>query len=423
VLSIICWNEVQYMKKIILLLMAVILAAGVLGGCLSSTPQQPVLAPPEDVPQSEPEVKDPIKEKIKEMTPEEKLGQMMIVGLEGYELNEDAKILMDSFHVGGFILFGSNIQDAPQLLKYVNELKSYHAGKGVPLFVSVDEEGGRISRVPKTIKNLPTGKAIGRADNQDYSFEVGQLLAQKVSAFGFNMDFAPVLDINSNPKNPVIGDRSFGAEEAVVSRLGVQIMKGIQSKNVIPVVKHFPGHGDTAVDSHVGLTSVGHDLSRLERFELIPFGEAIKKGADCVMAAHILLPQIDRENPATLSKTIITDILRQQLGFQGVVITDDMTMGAITKHYEIGAAAVKSVTAGVDIVLVAHEKENAAAVFDALKAALEEGKIAEERIDQSLYRILALKEKYGLRDQEAGLVDIEGLNRKITQVLNKYHKK
>lgn len=411
------------MKKTLLMLMVVLLTVAVLGGCLPNQPQQEEPAPPESTPQPEPEVKDPIKEKIKEMTLEEKLGQMMIVGLTGYELNEEAKELMDSYHVSGFILFGSNIQDAGQLLKYVNDLKRYHAGKGIPLFVSVDEEGGRISRIPKAIKNLPTGKAIGRVDNQDYSFGVGQLLAQKVGAFGFNMDFAPVLDINSNPKNPVIGDRSFGAEEAVVSRLGVQTMIGIQSKGVIPVVKHFPGHGDTAVDSHVGLPSVEHDLSRLESFELIPFAEAVKKGADCVMAAHILLPKIDEENPATLSGTIITGILRQQLGFEGVVITDDMTMGAIAKNYEIGAAAVKSVSAGVDIVLVAHEKENAAAVFDALRAALEEGKITEARIDESVYRILSLKEKYGLRDQEAGPVDIEGLNQKITELLSTYHKK
>ncbi len=415
------------MKKRVILLIFGIFILALLEGCVPKAQpdntEPPASTAPENTPKPPQEVKDPIKEKIKEMTMEEKLGQMLIAGLDGYELNDNAKALMENYHVGGFILFGSNIKDIDQLSKYINDLKSYHSGKGVPLFISVDEEGGRISRIPKTIKNLPTSKVIGAVDNEEYSFEVGKLLAKKVSAFGFNMDFAPVLDINSNPKNPVIGDRAFGAKEDVVSRLGVQTMKGIQSEQVIPVVKHFPGHGDTSVDSHIGLPSVENDLSRLQSFELIPFAEAIKNNADCVMVAHILLPKIDAENPSTMSKTIITDILRQQLSFKGVVITDDMTMGAITKNYKIGEAAVKAVNAGVDIVLVAHEMENAKAVFDALMTAQKEGKITEERIDESVYRILSLKEKYHLEDKAAGPVDVKDLNGQITEVLKQYTKK
>lgn len=415
------------MQKRIILLVIGICIISLLGGCgpktQPSNPEPPVPTSPEPAPKPPMEVKDPIKEQIKEMTLEQKLGQMLIVGLEGYELSDSAKTMMEDYHVGGFILFGSNIKDADQLLKYINDLKSYHKGKGVPLFISVDEEGGRISRIPKAIKNLPAGKAIGAIDNEEYSYEAGRLLGQKVGAFGFNMDFAPVLDINSNPKNPVIGDRSFGAKAEVVSRLGVQTMKGIQSENIIPVVKHFPGHGDTSVDSHIGLPSVENDLNRLESFELIPFREAIRNDADCVMVAHILLPKIDADNPSTMSQIIITEILRQQLSFKGVVITDDMTMGAITKNYEIGEAAVKAVKAGVDIVLVAHEGKNAKAVFDALMTAQKEGRLSEQRIEESVYRILSLKEKYHLQDQEAGPVDIQNLNRQITEMLSKYTKK
>jgi beta-N-acetylhexosaminidase len=379
-------------------------------------------SPGQSIPEPKPIEKDPIAEKIKDMTLQEKLGQMMIVGVEGYEADDGARKMIEELHVGGFILFGSNIKSPEQLLELNNSLKTANLVNKTPLFISIDEEGGRISRIPKVIKNLPTNKNIGKINNEEFSYEVGMLLAEKVSAFGFNMDFAPVLDINSNPKNPVIGDRAFGSEVEVVRDLGVQTMIGIRTSGVIPVVKHFPGHGDTAVDSHIGLPTVDNDLERLKSFELIPFKAAIDNGAECVMVAHILLSEIDAENPATLSKTIISDILRNQLEFEGVVITDDMTMGAITKNYDLASAAVQSVGAGSDIILVAHKYENAVAVMKALDEAVQAGRITEERIDQSVYRILKLKQMYNLQDITIKTVDIEEINQKITDTLDKYIK-
>ena len=376
--------------------------------------------PVQQVPEPKPVEKDPIAEQIKDMTIDEKLGQMLIVGLEGYEIDDGARQMIDELHVGGFILFGRNIESPEQLLKLNNSLKTANSANKIPLFISVDEEGGRISRIPKAIKNLPTNREIGKINNEEFSYEVGMLLAEKVSAFGFNMNFAPVLDINSNPKNPVIGDRAFGSKAEVVRSLGVQTMLGIKSKGVIPVVKHFPGHGDTSVDSHVGLPSVDNDLERLKSFELIPFKAAIENGAECVMVAHILLPKIDAENPATLSKTIITDILRNQLKFDGVVITDDMTMGAITKNYDLATAAVQSVNAGSDIILVAHQYENALATMKSFKEAVQAGEITEERINQSVYRILKLKQSYKLQDNTMQSVDIEKMNKRIMDTLEKY---
>jgi beta-N-acetylhexosaminidase len=199
-------------------------------------------------------------------------------------------------------------------------------------------------------------------------------------------------------------------------------MLGIRTGGVIPVVKHFPGHGDTAVDSHIGLPTVNNDLERLKSFELIPFKDAIENGAECVMVAHILLPKIDAENPATLSKAIITDILRNQLEFEGVVITDDMTMGAITKNYELASAAVQSVKAGSDIILVAHKYENATAAMKALIETVQAGKISEERINESVYRIMKLKQSYNLQDNGIQSLDVEKINQKITDTLNKYIK-
>lgn len=366
--------------------------------------------------------KDPIEEQIKLMSLDEKLGQMVLVGLNGYVVDNDARQMIESYHVGGFILYGSNVKNQEQQLALTNSLKSINAASKFPLLISVDEEGGRISRMPAELKNIPTNKEIGKLNNQEFSYKIGELLAEEIKAFGFNMDFAPVLDINSNPKNPVIGDRAFGSDEKVVSDLGVQTMKGIEESGVIPVVKHFPGHGDTSVDSHVGLPSVDNDLERLKSFELIPFANAIENGADVVMVAHILMLKIDGENPSTMSKTIITDILREQMNFDGVVITDDMTMGAIVENYEIGAASVKSVEAGSDIILVAHGHDNALAVLKKMKEAVEQGLVSEERINQSVYRILKLKQKYNLKDEEVKPVNIDELNSRIVNVLDSYLK-
>lgn len=388
-------------------------------GCAAKPPEnnQPE---PQPIPTPAPVEKDPIAEQIKNMSLEEKIGQMLIAGIDSYEINENEIKLIKEYHIGGFILFGRNVENPEQLLNLTNSIKKENADNPIPLFISVDEEGGRISRIPKTVTNLPASRTIGKVNNSEFSNDVGLRLAEKVAAFGFNMNFAPVLDINSNPKNPVIGNRSFGSEAALVSELGVATMRGIRDGGVIPVVKHFPGHGDTAEDSHLGLPTVNNDLNRLESFELIPFKNAIENGADCIMVAHILLPKIDAENPATLSKTIITDILRDKLKYDGVVITDDMNMGAIEKNYDLAEAALKAVNAGNDIVLVAHKYENALYVLHTIQKAVLDGLISEERIDQSVYRILRLKRSYNLKDENIQAIDIDSMNRKIKETIEKY---
>lgn len=365
---------------------------------------------------------DPIRKKIEAMSLEEKIGQMVMVGFEGYEVNEEVSKLLEEQRVGGFILFKRNIKNGDQLLELINSLKKSNSKNKNPLFISVDEEGGSVTRMPEELMKIPTNKKIGEINDRDFSFGIGGLIADEVKAFGFNMNFAPVLDINSNPKNPVIGDRSFGAEEKKVSSLGIETMKGIQAKGVISVVKHFPGHGDTSVDSHVGLPVINYNMDRLKGFELVPFAEAVSSGADAVMVAHILLPQIDSVNPSSFSKVLITDVLRKELDFDGVVITDDMTMGAITENYDIGNAAVKSVIAGSDIILVCHGYKNEIAVINSLKSALDMGSISEKRIEESVYRILKLKQKYKIEDKTVDSVDIADINGKIRELLDKYQK-
>lgn len=358
---------------------------------------------------------DQIKALIDSMTLEEKVGQLVIVGVDGYENDEHSKQLMEKYHAGGFILFKKNIQDSAQLLTLLNSLKETNAASNkVPMFLSVDEEGGRVSRLPDEFKKFPSNKVIGQKNDSSLSYQIGNILGRELGSFGFNMDFAPVLDINSNPKNPVIGDRSFGTTAGLVSRLGIETMKGIRAENVISVVKHFPGHGDTSVDSHVGLPRVNHDLKRLESFELVPFKAAIENSVDAIMIAHILLPKLDAENPASFSKAVITDLLRTGMNFNGVVITDDFTMGAIEKNYDMGGAAVKSIQAGADIVLVCHGFDKQETVIKALLAAAQTGQISTGRLDESVYRVLELKQRYSLGNAPAGPVDPQKINAEIS---------
>ena len=361
---------------------------------------------------------DGIMEQINNMSLEEKIGQMLIVGMEGYEIDENIKELINKYYVGGFILFKKNIESAQQLINLTNDLKKLNEQNLIPLFLSIDEEGGSISRLPPEFIKSESNRVIGENNDPLLSFEIGGIIAKQIKSLGFNINFAPVLDIDSNPNNPVIGDRSFGPDPNLVSELGIATMKGIQSQNIVPVIKHFPGHGDTDTDSHLGLPSVDKSFNDLMQFELIPFKNAIEDGADAVMVAHILYEMIDPLYPSTLSETIIQDLLRDQLGFNGIVITDDMTMGAIMDNYDVTEASIQSIKAGCDIVLICHGYENIINVLEALKRAVENNEITEDRINQSVYRILTIKHKYGIENNRIEDIDIEQLNSEMESLLN-----
>lgn len=356
---------------------------------------------------------------LNQMTLDEKIGQLVFAGITGTSLTKENIALIHDHKVGGIIFFAANIQNTDQALELVNGIKSENEGNILPLFLGIDQEGGRVNRLPKEVTKLPASGEIGKKNDTQLANDVGSILGQQVNAFGFNVNFAPVLDVNSNPNNPVIGDRSFSNDPAVVGDLGIETMKGMQDQKVVPVIKHFPGHGDTAVDSHLELPSVTKSLEELNTLELVPFRAAVESGADMVMIAHILLPQLDDENPSTFSKAIITDLLRKDIGFNGVVITDDMTMQAITNHFDIGAAAVKSINSGSDIIMVAHDYQTIVASITALKDAVKKGELTEERIDESLFRIIALKLKYELNNSTIESIDTDRLNNATEAVLKK----
>ncbi|RIU91323.1 beta-N-acetylhexosaminidase [Oceanobacillus picturae] len=365
-------------------------------------------------------MKEAVQDKISSMTMEEKVGQMLMIGFEGTQVNDQTRNFMQENHIGGVILFERNITDSKQLLNLNRELKELNAdSQDIPLFISVDEEGGVVSRMPPKIVNLPDSKEIGDHNNSELAYQVGEAIGERVNAFGFNVTMAPVMDVNSNPDNPIIGKRSFGNNKEIVSKMGVEEMKGIQSKDIIPVIKHFPGHGDTDVDSHLGLPVVHNSLESIREMELVPFQKAIDHQADMTMVAHILLPEIDNEDPASLSKNVVTTMLREELGFDGVTITDDMTMGAILENYDIGDATVKAVQAGNDIVLVCHGDENKLKAVHSLTRAVESGTIKEERINESVERILLLKEKYNLSSTSPSNIELDKINQSSEEIIRK----
>ncbi|MDR4889564.1 beta-N-acetylhexosaminidase [Fredinandcohnia sp. QZ13] len=380
----------------------------------------------EKIPNQQPQVEKPnqqgnqsISAVISKMSLEDKIGQMILAGVSGTSIDANANKLISQFHVGGIIFYKYNFETPTQVIQLVNQLKARNSSS-LPLLLGVDQEGGRVTRLPGGLTNFPPNKQIGQVNNPEFSYKVGTLLGHELKEFGLNLDFAPVLDINSNPNNPVIGDRSFGNNAEVVSKLGIQTMKGIQSQNVITTIKHFPGHGDTSVDSHLDLPIVNKSLKELKELELIPFERAINQGADVVMVAHILLPQLDKTNPGTMSKAVMTDLLRKQLGFTGVIITDDMTMGAITEHYGIGKAAVESVKAGSDIILVGHDYNNVVKIISSLKTAVQNGEISEQRLNDSIERIIQLKRKYSINDTKVDNPNINEINNSINSLMNNY---
>ena len=367
-------------------------------------------SPITESPKKEEDVVSKVDAMIDQMTLEEKVGQLLVIGAKGTTFSDEMDNLILNYHVGGVIIMGENVSTKLELLQLMNDIKKANEPNKNPLFLSVDEEGGRVSRLPAGLLKLPTSEKIGELNDDSIGYRAGAYLAGVLNEFGYNMNFAPVLDVNSNPRNPVIGDRSFGSDPYQVAKLGISTMHGMMDNGIIPVVKHFPGHGDTVVDSHKALPKVETTLEALRNVELVPFQKAIEEGADVVMVAHILFPALDPDYPSSMSKAIITGLLRNDMQFEGVIITDDLTMGAIANDYTIPEAAVQSFIAGSDLLLVVRNYEGQIATIKALKKAITTGEITEERLNESVKRILSLKEKYSLSDEVHEKVDVDKLN-------------
>ena len=377
-----------------------------------------------------------IRNLISEMTVEEKLTQMMIVALRSDGANadtatgidEDYADLLQKHDFGGIILFAGNITDPAQTVTLIRDCQdaAISSAHGIPMFICVDQEGGAVNRVG--FGTTGSGNmALAATGDPALAQESARMMGDEIYALGFNMDFAPVSDVNSNPANPVICVRSFSDDPQIAADYVTSFIKGLDASNISAALKHFPGHGNVGEDSHTHLPCSDFDLEEIKNCDLIPFQAGIDAGADMIMTAHIQFPKIEKETyvsiedgeevnlPATLSRTIITGLLREQMGYDGIVITDSMEMDAIAAHFDPIDAAVLAINAGVDILLCPADlyKSQDTNTFEsfetylaALAARVEAGDIKEEELDDSVYRILSLKKEKGIV-KDAAQVSVE----------------
>lgn len=335
---------------------------------------------------------------VKDMTLEQKIGQMIMAGFESYTLNDHARKIIDEYNIGNIILFSRNVRDKYSIANLCRDIqKTVIASTSIPAFISIDQEGGMVTRIQKGATFFPGNMAFSAAGSDKYTEMEGIIEGQELRAMGININLAPVLDVNNNSDNPVIGTRSYGDNPEMVAALGKGLISGLKKSGVLAVAKHFPGHGDTSVDSHIDLPCVPHSIDRLKSVELYPFMKAIESGVDAIMSAHVLFPAIEDERlPATLSYKVLTGLLRKKMGFQGIVMTDCMEMNAIKKFFGTPKAAVMAVKAGADIICISHSMDLQIESAEDIKKAVLSGEISETRIDESVRRIISMKKKYSL---------------------------
>ncbi|WP_052092271.1 beta-N-acetylhexosaminidase [Paenibacillus sp. FSL H7-0357] len=336
---------------------------------------------------------------VAEMSLSDKIGQMLMCGFEGTAVPDDGiRELVAKGGIGGVIYFARNVETPEQVARMTAELQRAAAEGGkAPLWISIDQEGGMVARITEGVALMPGGMAIAAAGSVEDAYRAALISGRELSAMGINLNYAPVLDVNNNARNPVIGVRSFGESPEKVADYGAATIRGFQDAGVAATAKHFPGHGDTDVDSHLDLPTVRHDRARMDSVELVPFRRAIAEGVDAMMSAHIYFPALEQEKlPVTLSKAVLTGLLREELGFGGIIMTDCMEMNAIAEHYGTVEASVLAIEAGADIVLISHRADRQLAAIEAILHAVAEGRISETRIDDSVRRLLALKVKRGV---------------------------
>ena len=353
--------------------------------------------------------KDKVEEQLAKMTLREKVGQMFYVRMETLdttihwntyadlqenpllEVNQTMRDVNERYPVGGLILYAWNIDNESQLSRLISQIRALN---GQPL-LCIDEEGGRVARIANNpnfnVKKYESMSAIGATGDPNNAYECGNTIGTYLHRYGFDIDFAPVADVNTNPENIIIGPRAFSDDPAVAAPMVTNYLQGLKDAGVTGCIKHFPGHGDTKVDTHFGYASTQKTWAEMQDCEMVTFKAGIAWGCQLVMTAHIGAPKVTGSDvPSTMSPIILQDKLRGELGYQNIIITDGMEMGAITQQYTSAEAAVGSIQAGVDIVL---GPKNLVEAFDAVMAAVEKGTITEERINQSVRRILKLKMK------------------------------
>jgi len=354
---------------------------------------------------------------IKELSIEEKIGQMIIVGMETNCITDRITTMIKKYKIGGIILYRKNFSTYSEMLKLIRDLKELNKENKIPLFISIDQEGGRVNRMPKEIENLPAANKIAKIGDEQLTKEGAEILGQILKKSGYNLNFAPVLDLKRFGDNHSIGDRSFSSDKEIVAQNGVAVMKELQKHGIIPVIKHFPGHGATTKDSHYMLPIINKKIKQLEKEDMYPFEQAIKNGADAILVGHLLIRGATGIFPASLSRKFISRNLRKKYKYNGLVVTDDLKMRAIKLLYGPDLAVKKAFQAGNDVIVFRYKRDEEIRVIENIIKLTKKGKIKESRINKSVQRIIKIKEKYGISDtDEIEGINIEEINQKILKI-------
>lgn len=325
----------------------------------------------------------------------QKVGQLFIVGFNGYSVPSEFKKFIQEYHVGGVVYFKRNVQSAGQLAELSNELQfGCRVGDMPGMFISIDHEGGKVNRLVKPFTKFPGNDYLGELGSPKVGFEFGVVIAKELKAVGVNINYAPVVDVLTNPENTVIRGRAFSSDPETCAKLGSAVCRGMQKMGVMAVAKHFPGHGGTKEDSHVALPKLNKTVHQLEECELIPFRRVVRSRVEGMMTAHILNIALDAQYPATLSEKTIEGLLRRDLRYSKLVFADDMEMKAITEHYGASEAAVLAIQAGCDCLIYRADSAPPTAAIEAVAHAVESKVISEEKIERSLQRIRTAKASY-----------------------------
>lgn len=356
--------------------------------------------------------------KIEKLSIEEKVGQLFMVGLEE-KTNEDIANLIQENKVGGVVLYRKNYHTYEEMLAYVNNIKELNSKNSIPIFISIDQEGGRVNRMPQEILNLKSATKLANTKNVEIVKESGKIIGEMLNKTGISMDYAPVLDIRKFKEKHAIGDRCYGENKEDVSKYGIEVMKEMQNKGVIPVIKHFPGHGLTKKDSHFRIPKITEKVEILEKEDMVPFKNAIKENAEAIMVGHLIIKDVDKKYPASLSKKVIQKYLIEKYNYKGLIITDDLKMMAIQLHYNMKKAVIKAIEAGNDIIMIGLPYRKVNKIIKFIVKEVKNGRIKEERLNESVKKIIEIKEKYKILDQKANGFSITEINEKIKKLNEK----
>lgn len=358
---------------------------------------------------------------IHELSLEEKIGQMIIIGLNTEVSVKNLEEIIEKYKVGGILLYRKNYhQNYEKMINLVNKIKTLNQKNKIPIFISIDQEGGRVNRTPKEFKNLPSAnKLMKKSGEEDFVKRAGEITGEVLHELGINMDFAPVLDIKRFSDNHAIGDRAYSENIEEVSKYGIEYMQALQKNGVISVVKHFPGHGATKTDSHIRLPKIEEEIETLEKEDMQPFKKAIECKVDGILMGHLKISKVTGNLPASMSKRFITKYIRKKYRYNGLVITDDVRMKGVRIRYGKNNAIKKAFLAYNDMIIFKYD--NDIRVIDKIIKLAKEDKLKMKRINKSVMRILKVKEQYELKDEliERDKTFIENINNQIEEIRQK----